>query len=222
MTADFALPNGKKQPTRFVADRRQAGYGKTEDAEVLALPFATARYECLCVLPALKKKETPAAALLRLEKKLNPALLKTWADAVKSQEVDIRLPKLDLKGASTDIIPLVKNLGVKTAFGNHADFSAMCQDGKDLKVGVFKQTAAFRLDEQGAEAAAATAVVVMTKSARRLAPPATFHADHPCLILIRDTETGTVPFIIRCAAPEKAPVDAGPEKSLEPTTSAKP
>jgi len=204
LTADFTLPNGKKQPARFVADRRKALYAKTAAAEAVALPFATARYQCVCLLPVMRPKEAPAAALLRLEQDLGPKTLGELLTALHEAEIDLQLPKLDLQNIEADIKPLLQFMGVKALFSNAADLSLMCEGGEDLKVDAFKQVAAFKLDEQGAEAAAATAAVIITKSAVQRAPSIPFHADRPCLFLVRDAETGSVVFLVRCAAPASA------------------
>jgi serpin B len=204
LTADFTLPDGKKQATRFVADRRKALYAKTAAAEALALPFGTARYQCVCLLPTMKPKETAAAALLRLERDLGPKVLGDLTDALKEQEVAMQLPKLDLQNIEADIKPLLQALDIKALFTNAADLSPMCEGGQDLKVDAFKQVAAFKLDEQGAEAAAATAVVIISKSAVVRTPPIPFHANRPCLFLVRDVETGNVAFLVRCAVPSIA------------------
>ncbi|MFP6901367.1 MAG: serpin family protein, partial [Opitutales bacterium] len=55
------------------------------------------------------------------------------------------------------------------------------------------------VNEEGTEAAAATAVVIRTKSARPMGPR--FRADHPFLFLIRDKATGSILFLGRYAEP---------------------
>lgn len=204
VTADFTLIDGKKQPSRFVADRRKALYAKTAAAEALALPFATARYQCVCLLPTMKPKESPAAALLRLEHDLGPKTLNELVTALHEEETDIQLPKLDLQNVEADIKPLLKSMGIKALFTNAADLSPMCEGGENLQVDAFKQVAAFKLDEQGAEAAAATAAVIIAKSAIVRPKAQVFRADRPCLFLVRDTETGSVAFIVRCVVPQPA------------------
>jgi serine protease inhibitor len=203
--AEFTLPDGKKRLVAFVADTRAARVGATPDGEILALPFAAPRYECLCVLPAMRSKESAGSALLRFERELKPETLAAFHAALAEQpHVDMQLPKLDLKGLAADLISPLQALGIKTAFTNAADLSGMTEKGADLKIGVFRQDTAFRLDESGAEASAATTAVMITKSAISPVKPVIFHANRPCLFLIRDTETGGIVFIIRCATPAEA------------------
>ena len=199
----FTLGDGKKKDVPFVSGRKTAAYAKTKDVEVLVLPFATERFEAVCLLPLLGKRGK--STLGALERKLSAKFLAAQVEAATDQNVDVLLPKMDLTGLSTSLLDPLNQSGVKSIFTDAADFSRMAEGGANLKIGVFKQTAAFRLDEAGAEAVAATAAVAIPKSA---APPrqiATFHADRPFLILVRDKSNGTAPFIVRCANPATEP-----------------
>jgi serpin B len=56
-------------------------------------------------------------------------------------------------------------------------------------------------DEAGAEAAAATAVLMAAGVAPMREDPAVVHADHPFLIVIREISTVAPPFLGRVADP---------------------
>lgn len=67
--------------------------------------------------------------------------------------------------------------------------------------GLEKDKAFVKVDEEGTEAAAATAVV-MGRGGSAPTPPANeFRADHPFLFLLRDTRSGAVLFIGRVVDP---------------------
>ncbi len=55
------------------------------------------------------------------------------------------------------------------------------------------------VNEEGTEAAAATAVVM--RPTAMAPPPPTFRADHPFVFLIRENETGSILFVGRLADP---------------------
>jgi serpin B len=55
------------------------------------------------------------------------------------------------------------------------------------------------VNEEGTEAAAATAVVIATQSAR-ITP--TFRSDHPFMFVLRDNRNGSVLFLGRLANPK--------------------
>jgi serpin B len=56
------------------------------------------------------------------------------------------------------------------------------------------------VNEQGTEAAAATAIVLEARLSARARPPVpVFRADHPFLFAIRDRESGAILFLGRMA-----------------------
>ena len=58
------------------------------------------------------------------------------------------------------------------------------------------------LDEKGTEAAAATAVVMLQKSAVEVKKDPVFKTDHPFLFIIRHNETGSILFMGRVLDPK--------------------
>jgi serpin B len=95
-------------------------------------------------------------------------------------------------------------LGMKQAFErNAADFSAM--NGKrDLWISAAIHKAYIDVNEEGTEAAAATATVMKSLAMPVQRPePIVFRADHPFLFLIRDNRSGGILFIGRVADPTK-------------------
>ena len=79
-----------------------------------------------------------------------------------------------------------------------ADFSAMTGD-RALSIAEVVHKAFVSVDEEGTEAAAATAVV-MVESAMP-GQPVEVTIDHPFIFLIRDIETGAVLFVGRVVDP---------------------
>jgi serpin B len=69
---------------------------------------------------------------------------------------------------------------------------------RSLFIGAVLHKAFVAVDEQGTEAAAATAVV-MTRAMAFSAP--SFRADHPFLFLIRENSTGSILFLGRVVNP---------------------
>jgi serpin B len=92
-------------------------------------------------------------------------------------------------------------MGMPDAFGPKADFSGM--DGtKSLYISAVFHKAWGEVNEEGTEAAAATAVMI-TRSAviKQPPPPPIFRADHPFIFFIRDTRSGSVLFLGRLVDP---------------------
>jgi serpin B len=91
-------------------------------------------------------------------------------------------------------------MGMPTAFmEGAADFSGM--DGtKNLYISDVIHKAFIDVNEEGTEAAAATAVVMRAKGVAPGSLPV-FRADHPFVFLIQDRDTGTILFVGRVADP---------------------
>jgi serine protease inhibitor len=91
-------------------------------------------------------------------------------------------------------------MGMTDAFLEKADFSGM--NGKrDLFISEVIHKAFVDVNEEGTEAAAATAVVVRTTAIGPKEIPV-FRADHPFLFLIRDNDSGSLLFIGRMMNPK--------------------
>ncbi len=93
----------------------------------------------------------------------------------------------------------LKKLGMTDAFDDiKADFSGMSDE--DLLIDAVIHKAFVKVDEEGTEAAAATAVIMAPKSAPMFNR---FTADHPFLFLIRDGKSGSILFLGRVVDPAK-------------------
>jgi serpin B len=87
----------------------------------------------------------------------------------------------------------LQQLGMRHAFGA-ADFTRMSPRGLDLYITKVLQKTFVDVDEEGTEAAAATMVGIGVTSA-----PASFRADRPFLVVIRERFSGTILFIGKIA-----------------------
>ena len=119
--------------------------------------------------------------------------------------VALDLPKFEFE-SQFRLGETLKFMGMSDAFDSTAsDFSGM--DGRSclagdfgcLFIGEVVHKAFVSVDETGTEAAAATAVVVQTESAKPT--PINVSVDRPFIFLIRDLETGAVLFVGRVVEP---------------------
>ena len=106
------------------------------------------------------------------------------------------MPKFEFE-SSFNLNETLKALGMPLAFDpEKADFSGM--DGtRGLSIADVVHKAFVSVDEEGTEAAAATAVILRTS----LPPPAELVVDRPFLFLIRHNPTGTILFVGRVLDP---------------------
>ena len=111
--------------------------------------------------------------------------------------MEVSLPKFKL-GESYDMEGVLRTLGVTDAFENaRADFSAM-SSRRDLCLSRVAHKAFVEVDEEGTEAAAASAAVLMLRCAR-ITPR--FCADHPFLFFIQHSKTQALLFCGRLSSP---------------------
>ena len=109
-------------------------------------------------------------------------------------EVMIQLPKFQLE-AEFYLGSTLASLGMPLAFSTQADFSGM-NGSRNLFIDEVIHKAFIEVNEEGTEAAAATAVGIRTTSM-----PPMFEVNRPFLFLIRENSTGTILFIGRVMNP---------------------
>jgi serine protease inhibitor len=121
---------------------------------------------------------------------MTPAKWDEWVSMSYEREGYLYLPRLEME-YEADLIPSLKELGVTEAFSeSHADFSKMLEDG-GLYISLVKHKTFLKVNEEGTEAAAVTAVMVSFVSSYRFV----LRLDRPFLMAIRDTHTGTILFM---------------------------
>jgi serpin B len=182
-------------------------YAATDTLQLVELPYAGNDLSMLVLLPR-ERDGLPA-----LEAALTADKLTEWTKALRPRDVKLWLPRFKVE-AQFLLKPTLAALGMGDAFdADKADFSGM-NGRKDLFIGAVVHKAFVEVNEAGTEAAAATAVVMQTRSAvRPVDEPAEFRADHPFLFFLRDMRTGAILFAGRLATPaggEAAPKKAGP------------
>ena len=166
--------------------------------QAVSLPYRGGAFSMEILLP--KQRGT----LAEVEAELTPGKLQSLLkrlDASRPREINLWLPRFRME-TEYDLVTPMKALGMRKAFdADQADFSGMGWPPGDLWIGQIRHKAFVEVNEEGTEAAAATAVVMVTR-AMPMEPP-TFRADHPFLFMIREAKTGAVLFVGRVSNPEE-------------------
>lgn len=113
------------------------------------------------------------------------------------QDMDVALPRFKLT-CDFELSEALKGMGMASAFGGDADFTGMAKGG-GIAISRVIHKAFVEVNEEGTEAAAATAVLITRGSAHRRTD--LFLADRPFLFLIRENHTGLLLFLGRVADP---------------------
>ncbi len=194
---DFAVTAERKVSVPMMRQTTHFRYGATDDAQIVELPYEGGSLSMVVVLPRQKN------GLADLEKKLaqQPEWLGNQFGTLNLAKVNLKLPKFKAR-SSFELSRTLGAMGMRQAFlPNGADFSGITTS-EPLFIGLVVHQAFVAVDEEGTEAAAATAITMRAGSAARPETIHDFHADHPFLYFIRDVRSGAILFMGRLSAPE--------------------
>jgi serpin B len=188
-----------KVPTMM--QQKHYHYEKRDGFVALALPYEGGELQFLILLPDRRD------GLAELERAVTPAMLAACARLPRG-DVLLFLPKLKLAPPGMSLGTSLRGLGMTTAFdqpAGSADFTRVAPrkaDGYLALTDVLHQ-ASLSVDEDGTEAAAATAVTMMAlgMQAGELVPPIEGHIDHPFLFAVQHVASGTCLFLGRVNDP---------------------
>jgi serpin B len=193
----FFRIDGSKRKAPFMRDTRRVRFTSGAGFRALELPYRGHRLSMVVLLPRKR------GGLKALEAKLSETWLRGVTRRLRHQRVRIYLPKFKTS-SSFSLASALKALGIKRAFTDAAEFSGITKPGSDrLKISKVVHKTFVSVSENGTEAAAATAVMMLKAGGMPMRPPRiyTFRADHPFIYLLRDRSTGTVLFIGRVVDP---------------------
>jgi serpin B len=191
-TEPFYLLDGSTVDVPMMHQEGPFDFAVREGYTALELPYETANMSMLIILPDEGQFRT-------VEETLGPEMIQEIAGNLTYGPVILGLPRFSYESAF-NLNDALQKLGMTDAFDpDRADFSGM--DGShDLYIGSVLHKAFVSVDEQGTEAAAATAVIMQLTSALP-DEPITFTVDRPFIYLIRDGQTGSILFVGRVMDP---------------------
>jgi serpin B len=160
--------------------------------QVLEMPYAGQQLSMLVYLPER------ASAIDRLAGWLSAEELGTRE--LKPREVKVSLPRFKTE-SDLSLNTVLQSMGMRRAF-NDADFRGMHTSDEHLFITHVLHKAFVDVNEEGSEAAAATAVVVGRDSLHVWPEPVEFRADRPFVFAIRENKTGAALFLGRYSGPK--------------------
>jgi len=188
----FTALDGTESTVPMMRQDVRADHASFAGGEAIELPYVGGDVSMVLILPDEGTFEA-------FERDLDPDRLFGIFQALNDAKGDLVLPKFEV-GTEVQLSDALADLGMPAAFGPGADFGGMVEgDGGGLSIDEVYHQSFVSVDEEGTEAAAATAVVA-TESAPRERDELRF--DRPFLFCIRDRPTDAVLFLGRV-------VDAG-------------
>ena len=172
---------------------RKLLYAQADGIQILELPYAGNDLSMIVLLP--KKVD----GLAELQETLTPERLEKWTSNLEETEVVVFLPRFKMT-SEFRLDATLASMGMPDAFDYlKANFAGMDSKPDWLYIAVVLHKAFVDVNEEGTEAAAATAVVMKGRGFPQ--PPVVFRADHPFLFLIRDNVTRSMLFFGRVVKP---------------------
>lgn len=178
----FTTTGGNVVDTATMHLNTDLRYARGSGFQAVELPYIGEELSMLIVLP---DKGTALAD--------GVAAVSTVSALASSRTVTLSLPKFDIETA-TGLATVLAAMGMPTAFTNAADFTGMTT-AEPLVIGAVIHQANITVDEEGTEAAAATAVVMGATSAPAPQDPVQLIVNRPFVFAIRDNPTGAVLFV---------------------------
>jgi len=188
----FYLQNATQTEVNMMHQNRHLKYAEGADYQAVVLPYENKGTSMVVVLPHKGKYESVVSkfdrhTLERIEK-----------NASTNYKVVLSFPKFKLTTETMDLVDNLKALGMKKAFTNSADFSAISNNG-GLMISQILHKVFIEISEEETEAAASTVVMMRLTSAGPHAPPPpkikVMNVNRAFIIVIKDEETGQILFM---------------------------
>jgi len=180
----FRAGNGSPNEVMMMSRTGKVEYGKGDDSEAVRLPYGSGKVAMYCILP--EKDQTINDFIATLDAARWKGIKESIAER---DEVNLQMPRFKLEYGIKNLNDSLTALGMGEAFTDKADFSGI---GDNVCISRVLHKAIIEVNEEGSEAAAATAVEMKLTSA---AEPLAFIADRPFLFVIADDQTGTILFM---------------------------
>ncbi len=196
---DFSAANGGTVAVPMmmkIGDEARFPYLEKDDLQILKMPYQGENVSLLILLPKNNDLDS-------LEGAISAEKLRQWREELMEQRVDIYIPRFKFS-AKYFLNENLTRMGMPTAFSETADFSGI-SPRSGLFISFVIHQAFVEVNEEGTEAAAATAVGVEEGAEAVVEEEIpVFRADHPFIFMIIDDQTGLILFMGRFSQPEES------------------
>ena len=190
--APFNLLDGNSVDVPMMAQREAFGYAEVDGLQAIELFYEGREASMVIFLPETE-------SYTAFEDDLDNETMDELLAALQPRQLELFMPKFTFE-SEFELVPTLTALGLQDPFDPQvSDFSGM--DGtRGLYISNILHKAFVDVDEEGTEAAAATAVVMKMTSAMP-EEPLLVRIDHPFIFLIKDNQTGSILFMGRVLDP---------------------
>ncbi|NIM96341.1 MAG: serpin family protein [Anaerolineales bacterium] len=186
----FHLLDGSEVTVPLMSQEEGFPYAEGDGYQAIELPYVGGQTSMVILLPEEGRFE-------EFESALSVEQVAEIIGSMQFESLILTMPKFEFE-SDFSLSKTLAEMGMPTAFGFDADFSGM--NGKrDLYISDVVHKAFVLVDEEGTEAAAATAVIVAEMGA--IIPEIEMKIDRPFIFMIRDIETDSILFLGRVLNP---------------------
>ncbi len=192
----FYLSNNSEIETQMMHmndENIELNYAENNDVQMLQLPYKGDELSMYIMLPKYDSNITT------LENNLNYKYYNSLKEDMSEKWVEIIMPKYEIS-RTYNLGPSLIELGMPTAFSPGANFTGI-SESEPLYIDRVTQKSFIEVNEEGTEAAAATAVVIV-RYGEQDPNHRYFHANHPFIFFIEHEETGQILFMGKLENPE--------------------
>jgi serpin B len=193
---DFHLSSTQTKKAPLMHREGSFNYFNGGTFQLLEIPYQSNELSMIIFLP------NDPGGLPALEQSLTASNTQQWIRQLgTTPKVIVTMPKFKTT-QQFELVGTLAAMGMPQAFRPSADFSGMTGN-REFFISAVIHKAYIDVNEEGTEAAAATAVTMRAMAARapNPAPTPVFHADHPFVFLIRDRRSNSILFMGRMADP---------------------
>ncbi|CAF3826871.1 unnamed protein product [Rotaria sp. Silwood1] len=207
--ADFYETNGKISKVTLMHQREKYAYAENNDlyVQIVHVPYKSENKDVEFVFTVILPNRGVQLDVVEQKLASQPDLMQNLLSHqnTKTEELLLYLPRFKME-TTFELSDILQQLGMKDAFrGDKANFSGIVseKDNKDhLYISKVIHKAFIDVNEQGSEAAAATAVIIPISASVHQPPhPIEFKADRPFLFFIRESRQNIVLFSGRFISP---------------------
>ncbi|MDG6223882.1 MAG: serpin family protein [Candidatus Thermoplasmatota archaeon] len=191
---DFTLSSGStvKAPMMSMKVEQGLNYYEDDSLQAVELPYKGEELSMIVLLPS-------GNDISSLERSFSADKLNDVLSGMNGSEVNVHMPRFEIEADHSLKEPL-EALGMVDAFDPaRADLSGLNAGIEPLFVSAVLHKSFVKVNEEGTEAAAATAVIVGRLSIGPEIP--TFKADRPFMFLIMHKETNSILFMGKVSDP---------------------
>ena len=186
----FSLPDGSQKSCKMMKQEGGFQYFENSDFQAIDLPYGGGDFSMTVFLPRAGKDVD------FLIEEFSQENWDLWINSFSEHELTLQLPKFTLEYDLT-LNDVLKALGMEIAFDrDRADFTKMYTGPGRLYISKVKHKTFVKVNEEGTEATAVTAVDMQIDS---VLP--SMRVDRPFVFMIRENRSGTILFVGKIVEP---------------------